>query len=305
MVDKNPVIIEAAINGGTALSRNPNVPRSPEEIGREALACLDAGASVIHNHIEDITATGEPAASRYAQGWKPVLAARPDAVLCPTLTLCPNPVEAVAHLAPCALYGAAMAPLDPGSDNLCTTGPDGLPGDQRFLYVNSYELIDQSVRALEGAGLGPSVAIYEPGFLRLVLAYHRAGRLPRGAMIKLYFCGDYDFIGSAPHAEQQVRSVGFGLPPTRKALDAYLDMLEGSGLAWAVAVLGGDCIASEVARHAMEQGGHLRVGLEDFGGPAQPGNVELVEQAAALCREMGREPATCSEARAILGLAAI
>jgi uncharacterized protein (DUF849 family) len=302
MADNRPVIIEAAINGATALSRNPNVPRSPEEIGREALACLDAGASVIHNHIEDITMTGEAAARRYGEGWKPVLAARPDAILCPTLTLCPDPVEAVAHLAPCAALGAAMAPLDPGSDNLCATGPDGLPGEQRFLYVNSYELIDQSVQALAGAGLGPSVAIYEPGFLRLVLAYHRAGRLPKGTMIKLYFCGDFDFIGSAPHSEQTVRSVGFGLPPTRKALDAYLDMLEGTELQWAVAVLGGDCIASEVARHALEQGGHLRVGLEDFGGPAQPGNVELVEQAAALCREVGRPVASCAEARAILGL---
>lgn len=297
-----PVIIEAAINGATSLSRNPNVPRSPEEIGTVALACLDAGASVIHNHIEDITLTGNTAARRYGEGWKPVLAARPDAVLCPTLTLCPDPAEAVSHLAPCAVLGATMAPLDPGSDNLCTTGSDGLPGDMRFLYVNSYELIDQQVQALQAANLGPSVAIYEPGFLRLVLAYHRAGRLPKGTMIKLYFCGDYDFIGTTPHSEQKVRSVGFGLPPTRKALDAYLDMLDGTGLAWTVAVLGGDCTATEVAIHALERGGHLRVGLEDFGGPAQPTNIELVKRAAELCNKVGRPAATCREARSILGL---
>ncbi len=302
MTDMGPVIIEAAINGATALSRNRNVPRTPDEIARDALACIEAGASVIHNHIEDITQTGEQAACRYGQGWSAVLAARPDAVLCPTLTLCPDPAEAVSHLAPCAHLGAMMAPLDPGSDNLCTTGPDGLPGDQRFLYVNSYELIDHQVQALAAAGLGPSVAIYEPGFLRLVLAYHRAGRLALGTMIKLYFCGDYDFIGSAPHSEQKVRSVGFGLPPTRKALDAYLEMLEGTGLAWTVAVLGGDCIASDVALHALERGGHLRVGLEDFGGPTQPSNVELVERAADLCRQAGRKPASCAEARSILGL---
>lgn len=297
-----PVIIEAAINGATALSRNPNVPRSPAEIAREALACLAAGASIIHNHIEDITCTGAAAADRYAQGWRDVLAARPDAIICPTLTICPDPVEAVAHLAPCARHGAAMAPLDPGSDNLCNTGPDGLPGDLRFLYVNSFELIDNSVRALADAGLGPSVAIYEPGFLRLVLAYHRAGRLPPGTMIKLYFGGDHDFIGSAPHGANDPRAVGFGLQPTTKALDAYLEMLEGTGLTWAVAVLGGDCASCDVARHALARGGHLRVGLEDFGGPAQPANLALVEQAAALCREMGRRPASCAEARAILGL---
>ena len=297
-----PVIIEAAINGATTISRNPHVPRSPEEIAETALACLSAGASVIHNHIEDITCTGTAAADRYAQGWQAVLAARPDAILCPTLTICPDPVEAVSHLLPCARHGAAMAPLDPGSDNLCSTGADGLPGAMRFVYANSYELIDQSVHTLATAGLGPSVAIYEPGFMRLVLAYHRAGRLPRGTMIKLYFGGDYDFVGSDPHSAQPTRSVSFGLPPTRKALDAYLEMLEGTGLAWSACVLGGDCGNSDVARYALERGGHIRVGLEDFGGPQQPDNRTLVEQAAALCREVGRRPATCAEARVILSL---
>ena len=298
----DPVIIEAAINGATALTRNPHVPRTPEEIARDALGCLAAGASIIHNHIEDITSTGTAAADRYAQGWRPVLATRPDAIICPTLTLCPDPVEAVSHLAPCARHGAAMAPLDPGSDNLCNTGGDGLPGDLRFLYVNSFELIDASVRALATAGLGPSVAIYEPGFLRLVLAYHRAGKLPKGTMIKLYFGGEHDFIGSAPHSAGSGRAVSFGLPPTRKALDAYLEMLDGTDLPWAVSVLGGDCGASEAASYALERGGHLRVGLEDFGGLRQPGNVELVETVAALCHKAGRAPATCAEARAILGL---
>lgn len=298
----NPVIIEAAINGGTATNRNPHVPRTPGEIAADALACIAAGASIIHNHIEGLETTGEQAAARYIEGWMPVLDAHPDAIICPTLTLAKDPDEAVAHLAPCARGGATMAPLDPGSENICDTGPDGLPGARRFLYVNSFELIDRSVRALADAGLGPSVAIYEPGFMRTVLAYNRAGRLPRGTLIKLYFGGDYDFLGTDPHSAQSPRAFSFGLPPTRKALDAYLEMLEGTGLPWAVAVLGGDCIASEVARAALERGGHLRVGLEDFGGPSQPTNVALVEQAVALCRAMGRRPATCAEARAILGL---
>jgi hypothetical protein len=52
------------------------------------------------------------------------------------------------------------------------------------------------------------------------------------------------------------------LPPTRAALDAYLEMLDGASLPWAVAVIGGDVIASGLARLALERGGHLRVGLE-------------------------------------------
>ena len=299
-----PVIIEAAINGGTPSSRNPHVPRMPEQIAADALACLAAGASIIHNHIEDITLTGAPAAARYAEGWAAVLAARPDAIICPTLTICPDPAEAVAHLAPCAGAGATMAPLDPGSVNICDTGPDGLPGERRFLYVNSFDLIDHSVCTLETSGLGPSVAIYEPGFLRTVLGYHRAGRLPQGTLIKLYFGGAYDFIGSEPHSQQKAPAFSFGLPPTRKALDAYLEMLDGTGLPWAVCILGGDCGTSDLAQYALTLGGHLRVGLEDFGGVVQPANVELVEQAVSLVRASGRTLATCAQARAILGLPA-
>lgn len=298
-----PVIIEAAINGVTPKTRNPNSPREPEEIAEVALACIAAGARIIHNHIDDLSITGLPAASRYTAGWVDVLKTHPDAIICPTLTVATDPDEAVAHLAPCAQGGALMAPLDPGSENICDTGPDGLPGEKRFLYINSFELIDRSVRALGEAGLGPSVAIYEPGFLRMVLAYHRAGKLPKGTLLKFYFGGDYDLIASDPDAGRSGRrAVSFGLPPTRKALDAYLEMIEGTGLPWAIAVLGGDSCEGELAPYALERGGHLRVGLEDFAGPEQPDNVELVNRAVALAKAAGRPIATFAQAREMLDL---
>src|SRR5207244_1436758 len=97
-------------------------------------------------------------------------------------------------------------------------------------------------------------------------------------------------------------SVTFGLPPTAPSLEAYLAMLEGCDLPWSVAVLGGDVIASGLARLALERGGHLRVGLEDHAGPRRPTNEELVREAAALVRATGRRVATCAEAARILGL---
>ena len=45
------VIVEAAINGTTTKDRNPHVPRRPDEIARDALDCLQAGAAVVHNHL--------------------------------------------------------------------------------------------------------------------------------------------------------------------------------------------------------------------------------------------------------------
>ena len=52
---------------------------------------------------------------------------------------------------------------------------------------------------------------------------------------------------------------GFGLPPTNKALDAYLEMLEGTDLPWAVAVIGGDVLETGLAQRAIDMGGHVRV----------------------------------------------
>ncbi len=48
-----PLIIEAAVNGGTPKSRNPNVPRTPGEIADDAVRCVDARAAIVHNHNDD------------------------------------------------------------------------------------------------------------------------------------------------------------------------------------------------------------------------------------------------------------
>ena len=69
---------------------------------------------------------------------------------------------------------------------------------------------------------------------------------------------------------------------------------------WAVAVLGGDVIRSGMARWALESGGHLRIGLEDYAGPGSPSNSDLLEQAITLCKQVGRPLASSSEAAELL-----
>ena len=79
-------------------------------------------------------------------------------------------------------------------------------------------------------------------------------------------------------------------------------MFEGIDLPWATAVLGGDASATGMTRLAIERGGHVRIGLEDYCGEAAPSNLELLAEAVALCHEVGRPIATPGQARAILGL---
>jgi 3-keto-5-aminohexanoate cleavage enzyme len=292
-----PLIIEAAINGVTNKARNPHVPCAPEEIAADALACLEAGAAIVHNHV-DVMADGAAVAARQLEGWRPVLRQRPEAILYPTVGFGGNVVERYAHIPILAdAVAMRMSVFDPGSVNLGGVGADGLPGGALdFVYLNSFGDIRHMAALCEQHRLGPSISIFEPGFLRATLAYHRAGKLPAGAFVKFYFGGDHDYIGGSG------RGVGFGLPPTRAALEAYLEMLDGCDVPWAVAVIGGDVLASPVAKLALERGGHLRVGLEDYAGPRQPANVELVRQAVELARAVGRPVASCAEATAILKL---
>lgn len=291
-----PVIVEVALNGGATKARNLHIPTTPAELVDDVLRCLDAGASIIHTHNSDHKLIGRAAADDYLSTWTQVLALRPDTVWYPTTaggaTGASYEMEHVRLLARDA--GLRMASVDPGSTNIGKPDAEGLPVG--VAYVNDYEGIRHAFGFCEKHGIAPSLAIYEPGFLRTVLAYHRAGRLPRGTLVKLYFGGDWGLYASG-------RGVTFGLPPTANALAAYLDMLEGSDLPWSVSVWGGDLMATPIARMALERGGHLHVGLEEFYDPQRfPTNLELVREAVALCARVGRPVADSAQASQWLGL---
>jgi 3-keto-5-aminohexanoate cleavage enzyme len=276
-VTGTPVIIEAAINGA-----NPDAPRLPHEITETALACFDAGAAIVHNHIDMF---GDPteAAARYREGWEPVLARRPDALLYPTINGVGPVEERYSHITPLAeTIGLRIGVIDPGSVNL----------GAGFAYVNSGADIEYQWDLCDRHHLVPGMSIFEPGFLRAALSYWRAGKLPAGTMLRFYFGGA---------AIESGGGFWFGLPPTAASLDAYLQMLEGCPLPWSVAVLGGDVFDSELPALALERGGHLRVGLEDHKGRTVT-NEELVAEAVKVVEHSGRPVASCADTAELLGL---
>ena len=291
------LVIEAAINGATTKATNPNAPETPAEIAADALACIRAGAAIVHNHNRDYAVDGARAAELYLEAWRPVLHEHADAILYPTLGFGEGIAARYAHVERLAESGVLrMAFLDTGSVNLGGTDEDDLPGGVEFVYVNGFADIRYKVAVCERFRLAPSIAIFEPGFLRTALAYERADRMPKGAFVKLYFGAERGYLGG------RGRGAAFGLPPTARALDAYLEILEGSRLPWAVAVLGGDVVECGMAKLALERGGHVRVGLEDYGGDRQPTNAELVTELVALANKLGRPVATSKEAASVLGM---
>ncbi len=232
---------------------------------------------------------------RELAAWRPILAERPDTLWYPTLSGGLEAAESLEHIELIAQAIELRVGLcDPGSTNIGSPDADGLPVG--MVYANSYEDTRAALEQCERLRIGPSLAIYEPGWLRTTLAFHRAGRLPAGAMVKLYFGGDYGLFATQP-------GVSFGLAPTENALLAYLDLLEGCDLPWSVSVWGGDLLETPIARRALELGGHLHVGLEEHFHPEyKPTNQQLVEQAVALVAEVGRPLASVAEASRILSL---
>ena len=297
-----PVILEVAVNGITTPQRNPAVPVSADDVSQEILACLEAGASVVHSHCALRSADAREIAEDYARAYRPVLKAFPDAILYPTInavlggTTRRTPEEKCGHFRFLGQEGLIrMALYDPGAAVIGETGVDGLPS-KGGVYENSAQDIQLVSQICDEVGLGAAVSVFEPGWLHTICASARRGTLPRGARVNLYF-GGKSLLG----ASADTPSVGMCFPPPiREALDLYLAMIEGLDLVWSVGVLGEDIFETPLAALALERGGHFRVGLED--NMDAKSNLRELERATALCARMGRPVATPAQTAEILRL---
>jgi uncharacterized protein (DUF849 family) len=277
MDNPQPLVIAVSINGERGKDENPNVPRSHDEIVATALACYEAGASILHAHNRDISLKGAEAAEDYLAAWRRVRAARPDALWYPTLT--GHGGQELEHIALIdEAIGLHFGIVDCGSVPFARIGEDGeVTG---AYYVNDFDQIRAAFAFHRERKLGAQISVFEPGFLRIVLAYRKAGKLPQGTVVNFYFGGgDGAIQGSMP----------FGLPPTPAALEAYLDLLGDAGLPWTVSAWGSDLLKTELPRLAIEKGGHIQIGLESHFDPVdKPTNEEQVAHVVELARAMGR-----------------
>lgn len=127
----------------------------------------------------------------------------------------------------------------------------------------------------------PSYAIYEPGFTRTGAALARAHPGLQQPVYRFMFSDQF----------------AFGFPPRAAHLNAHLALLREIAPAapWMIAGLGVDLRA--LIPIAIEQGGHVRVGLEDWPLGARTTNVALVEEAARRIAAAGGQLATAAEVR--------
>lgn len=294
------LIIDVAMNGIKRSHRNPNVPQMPEEIMVEAEGLIKAGATMLHAHNRDIELVGEAAAEDYLRAWKPIFDRHPNLIWYPTITdLSGRPAGDLTHVEILAREaGVQIGAVDPAPVNLGGWREDGSP-KAAFVYNNNANDVAAAFNFLRERNLGAEIGIYEPGALRSTLAFHSNGLLPQGSMINLYFCGPGGMIDSD-------NAMLYGLPPTNKALDAYLEMLEDvEDVPWKLSVWGADIMRTPLAKRAIVEGGHIQIGLENYSQPDRKvSNVDLLKEVLELASAHDREVATPDQAREILGLRA-
>jgi 3-keto-5-aminohexanoate cleavage enzyme len=272
MAVTDPCIISVAITGsGTTLAQNPNLPVTAEQIATAAIESWNAGASIAHIHVREADGT---------------------------------PVHNMEY------YDEIIQRVQGETDmvlNLTTGGAIGMSQEDRMETLTFRpELASFDAGSMN---FGEGVFLNPPDFLREL-----ARRFTQFNVIPELECFDQGMIGNCmrlidegllkpPFWWQFVLGVAGGAPATPKTLMHLVEHLP-PGSQWSAIGLGRGQLPMNVM--AVILGGHVRTGMEDNvfyrRGELAESNAQLVERCARITREMGREVASPSEARALLGL---
>ncbi len=297
------VIISCAITGSAHTpTMSDALPLTPAQIVDASIEAANAGAAILHLHArmpEDGRPTGDP--DVYAR-FLPSLRQRTDAVA--NITTGGAITMTVAErLAAAAKFRPEMCSLNMGSINFAffpaakrikTWKYDWeeayVVGSDDYIFRNTFRDIAYIIETLADAGTKFEHECYDVGHL-----YNLAHFVDRGLV-------------KAPFFVQMVFGILGGIGPDLENLmymKATADRLFGrDAYQWSVLAAG---------RHQMPfltqaalLGGHVRVGLEDSlfieRGRLANSNAEQVAKTVRILAEMGHEPATPAEARAMLGL---
>jgi 3-keto-5-aminohexanoate cleavage enzyme len=288
------LIIEVRINEYASRKRNPNVPFSPEEICDEALDCWRQGASIIHYHAREPQSGAPSSSAAYYAEVARRIREESDLIVMPTLgawTL-PSPEARMSHIIEMGKDPTTrpdFAPIDMTTSNVDTydTRTRNFLSDD-VVYMNPTKTLRYFARTIRDCGVRPYVALWNVSSIRVTAAFVESGLL------------EQPLYGGIVLSESGLFA---GNPGTVRGLEAMIDFIPADlRLHWSVMCVGGNIFS--LAGAALERGGHLAIGLGDYpyNELGNPRNADLVERIAQMAREMGREVATPSEARNILGL---
>ncbi|MCX7634782.1 MAG: 3-keto-5-aminohexanoate cleavage protein [Syntrophales bacterium] len=298
---KNKVIITAAITGGIHTpGMSPYLPITPQQIADEAVRAHEAGAAVCHIHVRNPD-TGRPS---------------PDANLIrETIVKIKNRCDAVVNIStggsigmtieqrvqPVTLFKPELASLNAGSMNFALFHAlekyrdfkfdwerAYLAMTEDFIFPNTFRSMREYLAIFRETGTKPEFEAYDAGMINNVAFLIERGHVRPPVFIQ-FVMGILGGITAHP------KNLVFLVNYARKLI---------GDMEFSVCVAGR--AQFPLCTQSLLLGGHVRVGLEDNlyieRGRMAESNAQQVEKIVRIARELGIEPATPDEARAILGL---
>jgi len=287
----NEVILTAAVCGGhNNQGKHPDYPITPEHIARDCIEVAKAGAAVAHIHVRDPETgmrSGDPAlfrevvgrirdsgsdvlinlttseGARFAPGEEDAAVGGPGTTLV-------QPLERLHHVEE---LRPDICTLDVGTFNFGET-----------IFVNTPSHLRIMAERIRELGVKPELEVFEPGHIMFARKLIEEGLIDGAPMFQLCLG-----IPHAAPATSEILNVMKGLLPEDANWSAF----------------GISRNEFSIVAQAASQGGNCRVGLEDnlyLNHGEFASNVQLVERAVRIIREIGREPATPAQAAERLGI---
>jgi 3-keto-5-aminohexanoate cleavage enzyme len=277
------VVVTAALTGVIATrDQCPAIPYTPKEIGEEARRAADAGAAIVHIHARTPEGGPDWSVETFAEIFQEVRA-RSDVIVNFSTGGVGIPAEdRVAHIRD---LRPEMAALNMGSMNYAIYSEKKKAFYHDHVFANPFKDIQLFLETMTGSGVRPEMECFDAGHI--------------GNTRPLIDMG----VLAPPFQFSLIMGVLGGIPGTTRHLVDQVDSLP-PGSHWQVIGIGLN--QWPLVATAIAMGGNVRVGLEDNfyleGGNMAKSNGELVEKAARLVHDLGRQVATSAEARAQLGL---
>jgi uncharacterized protein (DUF849 family) len=290
----DPVVITCSISGAIANREQcPAIPYTPEEYGAEARRIVDEGGVMIHIHarkpdgtpsyeVEDFRAITEAIRSEVGE----------QVIINYSTGTIGVPVEKrIAYLRECR---PEVAALNMGSMNYAKYSRSRKQFVFNMVFQNPFEEIIELLTAMNELQIKPEHECFDVGHV--------------GSLEPLIDMG----VLKVPLHVDCVMGVVGGIPPSARNLAAMVDNIpdtasgEGAASHWGVIGISRDQWMLVAA--ALTLGGSIRVGLEDNlylpDGRMASSNGELIAKARQMVEDVGRRPATVSEAREMLAIPA-
>lgn len=282
MSDK--VIISAALTGAiTTRDQCPAIPYTPDEIADEAKRAYDAGASIVHIHARTDEGYPDWRVDTFRRIKEAIKARCPEVIInFSTGAVGVAREERIAHIQE---VKPDIAALNMGSMNYAIYSTKKKKFYHDLVFANPFTDILFFLETMNACGVRPELECFDTGHIG-----NTAPLIDLGVLRPPY---EFSFImgvlGGIPATPENLANQKRNLPP-----DSVWQVIGIQRQQW------------QMVAAALTLGGNIRVGLEDNfylpNGDMARSNGELVEAAALMVRQLGREVATAAETRALLSL---